>query len=366
MSPINNTTTVEGVTYMPFNYPSLGITSRYTVIEGIRGVSGSEDEVYVSGALVGVDLPQELQTEVKNIWQGLLYKGKLEDAPKLENWHILNYKLEEGDDAIVYNTSCYGPNNGENGNIELVGAYIKSSSPKNNLGFYYSGPIDGSGIWTTITPNEGNNSNVFMHSIMGGLAVGNYQSNAAAENTVNVNAFVYDTRTKEYISFIIDALNAPTLYGIWHNGGDSYTLAGGNSTRKIGDQVSQAFLVDYNATTKAFHNLQFFSYHNEATPTVNTHFEGITLNDTNDGYNMPCDWLKDGKEGASFVTVKRNADGTFGKAQWTDIAYPGAGVKITSANTVYQNNVLGIYVSKDSKEDETVIASYCATIKEEK
>ncbi len=363
MSQIKSNT-VEEVTYMPFNYPSLGLTQRYSIIEGIRGVSGSEDEVYVSGALVGNDLPQQLQTEVKNVWQGLLYKGKLEDAHKIENWHILNYKLEEGDDAIVYNTSCYGPNNGENGNIEVIGAYIKSSSPKTNLGFYYTGPIDGSGTWTTVTPNNGNNSNVFMHSVMGGLAVGNYQSNDADENTVNANAFVYDTQTKEYIAFSIDDLNAPTLYGIWHNGDNSYTMAGGNSTRKIGDKVSQAFLVDYDKETKVFSNIQFFSYHNETTPTVDTHFEGITLNDTNDGYNMPCDWLKGITEGASFVTVKRNEDGTFGQAQWKDIAYPGDSVKITSANTVYQNNILGIYVSADLSNKEVVTASYCATILE--
>lgn len=361
MSHTKNNTIAEAVNYKQFNYPSLDLTSRHTVIEGIRAVSGSENEVYISGALVGADLPQELQTTVKNIWQGFIYKGTLEDAHKLENWNLLHYKLEEGNNDIVFNTSCYGPNNGENGTIEIVGAYIKSSSPKQNLGFYYNGPIDGSGNWETVTPNNGNNSNVFMHSIMGGLAVGNYQSDATDENTINANAFIYDVKTKECIDFNIDELDAPTLYGIWHNGGNSYTMAGGNSTRKIGDTASQAFLVDYDAATKTFTNLQFFSYHNENTPTVNTHFEGITLNKTKDGYNMPCDWLNGTEEGTSFVTVRRNQDGTFGKAEWTAIFYPGDTVKITSANTVYLDNILGIYVSKSSNE-ETVISSYCATI----
>lgn len=361
MSHTKNNTIAEGVNYMPFHYPSLGLTSRHTIVEGIRAVSGSEEEVYVSGALVGVDLPQELQTEVKNIWQGFIYKGKLEEAHLLENWHLLHYQLEDGDDDIVFNTSCYGPNNGENGNIEVVGAYIKSSSPKQNLGFYYHGPIDGSGVWQTVTPNNGNNKNVFVHSVMGGLAVGNYQSDAADENVINANAFIYDVRTKEYIDFIIEGLDAPTLYGIWHNGANRYTMAGGNSTRKIGNSVSQAFLVDYDAKTKIFSNLQFFSYHNEKTPSVNTHFEGITSNTTNDGYNMPSDWLNGPKEGASFVTVKRNQDGTFGTAEWKDISYPGDSVKITSANTVYLDHVLGIYISKSSQGEEE-ISSYCATI----
>lgn len=361
MSYTKSNTIAEEVNYIPFRYPSLGLTSRYAVVEGIRAVLGSEEEVYVSGALVGVDLPQELQTQVKNSWQGFIYKGKLEEAHQLENWHLLHYKLEDGEDDIVFNTSCYGPNNGENDTLEIVGAYIKSSSPKQNLGFYYNGPIDGSGVWQTVTPNNGNNKNVFMHSVMGRLAVGNYQSDAADENTINANAFIYDIKTKECIDFSIDGLNAPTLYGIWHNDENSYTMAGGNSTRKIGDTVSQAFLVDYDLITKTFSNLQFFSYHNEKTPTVDTHFEGITLNKANDGYNMPCDWLNGREEGASFVTVKRNEDGTFGIAKWKDISYPGDSVKITSANTVYLDNVLGIYVSKNS-QGEKVISSYCATI----
>lgn len=200
-----------------------------------------------------------------------------------------------------------------------------------------------------------------MHSVMGRLAVGNYQSDAVDENTINANAFMYDIETKECTDFSIAGLNAPTLYGIWHNGGNSYTMAGGNSTRKIGDTVSQAFLVDYDLITKTFSNLQFFSYHNEKTATVNTHFEGITLNKAKDGYNMPCDWLNGTEEGASFVTVKRNEDGTFGIAQWKDISYPGDSVKITSANTVYLDNVLGIYISKNN-QGEKVISSYCATI----
>lgn len=39
MSQIKNNT-IEEVTYMPFNYPSLGLTQRYIIIEGIRGISG--------------------------------------------------------------------------------------------------------------------------------------------------------------------------------------------------------------------------------------------------------------------------------------------------------------------------------------
>lgn len=84
MSHTKNNTLVEEVNYIPFNYPSLGLTSRHTIVEGIRAVSGSEDEVYVSGALAGIDLPQELQTEVKDFWQGFIYKGKLEDAHQRE------------------------------------------------------------------------------------------------------------------------------------------------------------------------------------------------------------------------------------------------------------------------------------------
>ncbi|TRX36394.1 hypothetical protein FNW52_07190 [Flavobacterium sp. ZT3R18] len=333
---------VNTVNYQDFNNPATG----QTTIQGIRGVSESEN-VYISGSLLGQN----------NVMQGLIYKGPLKGNGKDGEWHVVNFPSIGSE--IVTNTSCYGPNNGPNGAIQLVGSYKTTTAtgkaPSGNLGFYYEGPIDGSGTWIQVSPNGGNTNNVFVHSIMGGLAVGNYD----VENDKNGYAFIYDVATKEYTEFILPDSITNTLYGIWHNGGNSYTLAGGYSSLKLG-KLSQAFLVDYDAKTKSISNLKSFSYNNETILSIITHFEGITVSQDK-GYNMPADWLAVSGEGsgASFVSVNRNSDGSFGEANWTDVDFPNSG--ITSANTVYRNNVLGIYGTK-SDSDTTVISSFTAKV----
>nr|WP_315222929.1 hypothetical protein [uncultured Flavobacterium sp.] len=206
-----------------------------------------------------------------------------------------------------------------------------------------------------MSPNGGNTNNVFVHSIMGGLAVGNYD----VDNDKNGYAFLYDIVNKKCTDFKVPDSLTTTLYGIWHNGGDSYTMAGGFTSPKLG-KISQAFLVDYNSKTKQTSNLKSFSYKNETVLSIITHFEGITISKKG-GYNMPSDWLtvNGEKNGASFVAVSRNSDGSFGEANWIDVDFPDSSV--TSANTVYQNNILGIYVVVDSTDTKTV-SSFVAKV----
>jgi len=323
------------------HYESFNDPSQATIIMGIRGVTGSEN-VYVSG------------TSATGMVNGLLYEGSLAGGGSNGTWYELHYTSAGIDD--VTSTSCYGPNNGPGDNVQIVGAYVRSSTGKKNHGFYYEGPKDGTGTWITVSPNGGDTNNVFIHSVMGRLAVGNYDFG----NNENGRAFIYDTHTKMCTDFMVPDSLTTTLYGIWHNGGNSYTLAGGYSAEKAGE-LSQAFLVDYDAESKTTSNLKSFSYNNEKILSVITHFEGITIAD-DDGYNMPADWLnvKGGpKGGAAFVSVKRNQDGSFGEANWVDIAYPGA--EVTSANTAYRNNILGIYVTSDGS-GTTATMSYCATV----
>jgi hypothetical protein len=338
----NTNLEVDAVNYATFNNPA-----GQTTIQGIRGVTASDD-VYIAGSLLGQN----------NIVQGLLYQGPLKENGNEGKWHVLNFPSTPS--ALVNNTSCYGPNNGSNGSVQVVGSYKISTpagkAPSGNLGFYYEGPIDGSGKWVQVAPNNGNTNNVFVHSVMGGIAVGNYD----VENDKNGYAFLYDTATKEFTEFKVPNALTTTLYGIWHNGGDSYTMAGGYSSAKLG-KVSQAFLVDYNAKTKKTSNLKSFSYKNETVLSVITHFEGITVSKDN-SYNMPSDWIAiEGQHaGASFVSVSRNPDGTFGEATWVDIDFPDS--KATSANTVYRNNLLGVYVV-ESSSDTKVISSFVAKVK---
>ncbi|WP_177733464.1 hypothetical protein [Flavobacterium inviolabile] len=332
---------VNTVSYTDFNNPA-----GQTTIQGIRGVSESEN-VYIAGSLLSEN----------NLVQGLIYEGTLKTKGNEGKWHVVNFPSTPT--AEVVNTSCYGPNNGPYGTVQIVGSYKITASadkaPSGNLGFYYEGPIDGSGTWIQVSPNGGNTNNVFVHSVMGGLAVGNYD----IENDKNGYAFLYNTINNECTDFKVPDSLTTTLYGIWHNGGDSYTMAGGYTSLKLG-KISQAFLADYNSKTKEITNLKSFSYKNETALSIITHFEGITISDEN-GYNMPSDWITLNREktGASFVSVKRNSDGSFGEAQWIDIDFPDSSA--TSANTAYRNNILGIYVVEDNSGTKA-ISSFVAKV----
>jgi len=324
ISPPDLGTQKIAVDYNPFIYPATGTAS----IQGVRGIDGSR-EVYICGSLTGTGSTTETM-------QGFLYFGPLKFNGAAGSWSVFNYTSTDFSD--VDNTSCYGPNLAVNGDVQVVGSYKRTSTGNHALGFYYQGPADGSGTWTTISPNDGNTNNVYVHSIMGGLAVGNYD----VDGLDNGFAFIYDIHAGSFDYLVAPNALTTTVYGIWHNGGTRYTLAGGYSEDAAGD-LSQAFLVDWDCTTKTASNWKSYQYQSETMQSIVTHFEGINSDD--DGtYTLAADWLNAGQgAGAALAKVKRNKDGTFGDASWVDIAYPGS--TITTANTVYKNWILGIVAS---------------------
>jgi len=335
----------EQVKYMSFNDPG----ANFTGIQGIRGVLDSKD-VYIAGTYT---------TTSDSITHGVIYKGPLQDSGNSGTWYQLDYTSTLFNDVTL--TSCYGPNNATNGNIRVVGAYKRASTGNQNLGFLYEGSIEGDGKWRTITPSDVNKADVydvFMHSTMGDLAVGNYD---LKHEPTSGFSFIYDLKTHTNFTYMVANSYSTSLYGIWYNGNNNYTLSGGFSTHELG-ALSQGFLVDYNASTKQFTHFKAFNYNNDPKSTIITHFEGIT-GAANNGYNIPVDWVTaDGAElGASQVTVHRNSDGSFSKAIWNNISYPAS--VITTANTAYKNNILGIYVSNDTTTNTKTTASFTAALK---
>ncbi|MBL4710164.1 MAG: hypothetical protein JKY48_17170 [Flavobacteriales bacterium] len=330
---------------MPFNNPN----TNSTIIQGIRGDLNSKD-VYISGTFT---------TSNDSITHGVVYKGPLSDSGNLGTWYQLDYTSTQFNDVTL--TSCYGPNNATEGNIRVVGAYKRVSTGNRNLGFLYEGSINGSGKWTTIRPSGVKKQeiyDVFMHSTMGSLAVGNYD---LKNEPTSGFSFIYNLETQTDFTYMVENSYTTSLYGIWYNGNNNYTLSGGFTTLELGE-LSQAFLVDYNASTKQFTHFKAFNYNNDPKSSIITHFEGITGTFDN-GYNMPVDWLTaDSLElGASQVRVNRNPDGSFTEAIWNNISYPES--VITSANTAYKNNILGIYVSKDTITNTQTTSSFNTTLK---
>jgi hypothetical protein len=125
--------------------------------------------------------------------------------------------------------------------------------------------------------------------------------------------------------------NETSAYGIWHNGGSSYTIVGGTDNQGI----QEGFLVDYDSVSKKFSHLTLYEHY------LITHFEGIT--GTLKGYNL----IATTAAGAAFASVTVKPDGSFSNAIWTPISYPGS--KLSTGNSVYKNVAMGIYTVDGSK-----------------
>ena len=186
-------------------------------------------------------------------------------------------------------TSVYGPDNLNNGGIRLVGSYKNadaSTSPVEVNGFLFEGTtadLPSGGSYRTIDyPGAKFN---YVHSTMGGLAVGNYDGPTQSGQAIGPGqAYIYDVATSTFLTNIVfPGSVSDSAYGIWSNGGTKYTICGGFSNLSVnnlddqGRPIGQAFLVDYDLATGQFSNWKAFNYPNGLIgQTYVTHFEGIS------------------------------------------------------------------------------------------
>jgi parallel beta-helix repeat protein len=258
-------------------------------------------------------------------------------------------------------TSVYGPDNLGNGTVRLVGSYRNAdfvTAPVEVNGFLFEGTVadlSQAGSYRTVDyPGAKYN---YVHSTMGGLAVGNYDS-PVAHGQFNLplgpgHAYVFDVATDTFLTDVAyPGSKSNTAYGIWSNGGTSYTICGGYSldpAENLADQskpIGQAYLVDYDSATGKFTNWATFAYPH-GTNFV-THFEGISSVEKG-VYTLSADSVQAGTTDpvqGSWVSVRRNTDGSFGKATWVDLNYAGVDptTNVTSSNAVYGDQVVGIVI----------------------
>ncbi len=268
------------------------------------------------------------------------------------------------DMPTAYSTSVYGPDNLGGGNLVLVGSYknadASTAAVKVN-GFVFTGTtsdLSNSSAYQTIDyPGAEYN---YVHSVMGGLAVGNYDSSIEHGDyglpLGPGNAYIYNVATGQFITNITyPGSISDTAYGIWYNGGTSYTICGGWSPNAVNnllnqDQpIGQAYLVDYDSATGQFSNWATFSYP-DGTNYI-THFEGIS-SVASGVYTLSADSVQSGSTAAvqgSWVTVTRNSDGSFGAATWVNLNYAGVNpaTNISSSNSVYGDVVVGVVIGPD-------------------
>lgn len=305
-----------------------------TSLTGIRGVNNSSN-VYITGGAV----------TSSNMWTNQLYVGPINGGGV---YYTLNVP---GSNST---TNSYSVDNWLVNQVKVVG-----NSTINNVsrGFLYQGPVannDGVGTvgtapWYDITYSSG--GTVFPsipHSVMNNIVVGGYQAGG-------ITAYICDITTPS--APVCDNMNSifpsttlsSSAYGVWWNGGTSYTIVGGYSSAlhtdlKTSNPVgSLAFIVDYDSSTRSYSNFTSYSFNNSTSGVASTHFEGITIDVTKGGYNLAGEGvLTNGTLPIAFVHISRSSNGGFNpKATWVPVAFPGAST--TTADTVYQNNLLGVY-----------------------
>src|SRR5215472_15531935 len=270
-------------------------------------------------------------------------------------------------------TNSFNPDAIPAGQVRAVGSYQTMTTPPGgisgviNHGMIYLGPVSGpGGSWTSIdVPADGCNTvggvacppdqpgcfvmDTIAHSTMGDLVVGNYDLNLG--HGVSGNAFIYNMTTQQWTLLQLGGslASGTTLYGIWQDGGPGspdYTLAGGSFAHGSSPHGNmRAFLMNYNEQTGAFGRPRFYNYGN--TPQRNTHFDGITA--VPGGFNLATISSAQASSMA-FIPATPGGQPFFGRATWYPIDVAATrlcspdGCSMVTANTVFQNQVMGLYV----------------------
>ena len=364
--------TAKGRTISPFQYNASAGDRAVTYLQGIK--AGDQPGTFL---LVGAnDSPGPTPL-------GLAYLGPLDRSknPAANNssgsgdWYEIAVPRSYG----AAGTSVYGPDNLGAGLVNYVGAYTRdlgrktpTSSNPSIVGFAYTGALDGSTkhgfrkVQGKVVDGDGQKvggTYTFVHSVDGGLAVGNTDLADVDGQTgyfsLKSTAFLVSLATGKQtpIAFPSDDrddrdLITHTAYGIWSNGKGQYTIAGGAGQvlqPKDGVQVGAGYLMDYDSITGTFSNYTQFSYNNRKRTDLVTHFEGI-YRDAKGRYWMPAASVSlnddDDLSLASVVMVKRSKSGAFREeARWQalDIREDGPNTQsvLSTGNSLYGNVAVG-------------------------
>ncbi|MGH8430908.1 MAG: autotransporter outer membrane beta-barrel domain-containing protein, partial [Solimonas sp.] len=213
----------------------------------------------------------------------------------------------------------YGPSFGSpTGILRVVGSF-KTAASNLDLGYLYDGAASPGRQITPLIYPGGATLNTIAHSNFGNQVVGNYDTRLATGN-----AFVYDIPSGTFTTNNKPGAVSTTAYGVYGN-----RIAGGYTDPGPGG-LTHAYI--YTQSTGAF------TTYDAPGATVVTHFEGITGGGRSNEYNLVADSVDAlGQVHAWAVHVVDS-----GAATWTEIAVPGGSV--TSANSIYGNTVIGVYV----------------------
>ena len=175
-------------------------------------------------------------------------------------------------------TSVYGPDNLGNGELRLVGSYKTGNGIVQGFAFQgTTADLSNNSDYQTIDYPDAQYT--YVHSTMGDLAVGNADGSDAGLPDITGHAFIYDLATNNFQTDIVyPGSTSTTAYGIWYNGGTSYTICGGYSGLvQAGKTLAEGYLVNYDSATGLFTNWTSFADPNGLVgQAYATHFQGIS------------------------------------------------------------------------------------------
>lgn len=270
---------------------------------------------------------------------GLLYNSSISNSTSIP-YPAATSNLSNFPGAI--SNTPYGPSFGSSsGILRVTGSYktaASSDGAAGDLGYLVD---SATGIITTLLPTNlaGGEPilNTLGHSTFGNQAIGNFDTRLSTGNSYvyNISAGTYSSVPLVGTSFAntITGVTSNTAYGVYNN------------------LISGGYAGTYNSVVGNYsyiHNQSSGKTYTFSSPDVSliTHFEGITSAGKPGVYNLVADAVDalGNKVKAYVATVDLNTiDVATGqpKITWTEIK---VGSYLTSANSMYQGNVIGVYV----------------------
>lgn len=287
-------------------------------------------------------------------------------------WINFNVSISGATGTSAYGADILSPGKGPGGigNVALVGTYTNSTG--NILGFYYEGKLN---QLQDASPNRFKSFQAFtstgaaanytyLHSVDGGYAVGNFSTEAGyvgyfLNSGPESGSYVYDPKNNKQINAVYtnEQYSFHTLFGIWLNKDNSYTVAGGGSNAalltdygktlealpNLGQGLPQdatfgrGMLADIDPLTGIVKNEKYYNYQNNPSDLVFTHFQGIYYAG-NGVYEVPFDALtSSGEFSIGKAYIKRHENGTFSdNALWQTFQ------SSTIGGLVSNNSVAGV------------------------
>lgn len=282
------------------NYTTFGTAgSVVTTVTGIRGNNMTGDYTLGSGGDTG---------------------GQLYTLPSLTPAPYPTATSSGVNIAGATTNTPYGPSFGSaTGILRVTGSYKTTANGSGDLGYLFDGANAPGQQLVTLIGGPGA-FNTIGHSNFGNQLVGNWDLGDAAVG----NAFLYNIAAGT-----MTTINRPgpytstTAYGVYGN-----RIAGGSS---LGPGLSRAYILNQDTGV-------YTDYDAPGVGTVVTHFEGITGGGRANTYNLVADSVDgNGTVGAWVVHIDET-----GAATWIPLAVPGAST--TSANSIYGDTAIGVYV----------------------